>query len=148
MHSSSADCVFGDARLISSPTTMLAKTAPGLNSNSRVSWLKTETPVTSLGSRSGVNWMRRTEQSSERASALASIVLPTPGTSSMSRWPSASSTVSASRTTSGLPSITDSTAARIRAADTPSSSTPKASGGAPGLLPVAASVVASVVMDT
>ena len=47
----------------------------------------------SLGSRSGVNWMRRTEQSTDRASALASIVLPTPGTSSISRWPSASSTV-------------------------------------------------------
>ena len=57
-----------------------------------------------------MNWIRRTEQSIERASALASIVLPTPGTSSMSRWPSASSTVSASRTTVGLPSITDSIA--------------------------------------
>ena len=58
MHSSSADWVLGEARLISSPTTMLAKTPPGRNSNSRVSWLKTETPVTSEGSRSGVNWMR------------------------------------------------------------------------------------------
>ncbi len=29
MHSSSADCVLGEARLISSPTTMLAKTPPG-----------------------------------------------------------------------------------------------------------------------
>ena len=37
--SSSADWVFGDARLISSPTTTLANTAPGLNSNSRVLWL-------------------------------------------------------------------------------------------------------------
>ena len=33
----------------------------------------------SEGSRSGVNWIRRTEQSIERASALASMVLPTPG---------------------------------------------------------------------
>ena len=64
------------------------------------------TPVTSLGSRSGVNWMRRTVASIERARVLASIVLPTPGTSSMSRWPSASSTVTAVRTTSGLPSMT------------------------------------------
>ena len=79
MHSSSADWVLGEARLISSPTTMLAKTPPGRNSNSRVSWLKTETPVTSLGSRSGVNWTRRTVQSMERARALLSIVLPTPG---------------------------------------------------------------------
>ena len=85
MHSSSADWVLGDARLISSPTTMLAKTPPGRNSNWRVSWLKIETPVTSEGSRSGVNWMRATEQSMLRASALLSWVLPTPGTSSMRR---------------------------------------------------------------
>ena len=85
MASSRADCVLGDARLISSPITMLANTAPGRNSKSRVSWLKTLTPVMSLGSRSGVNWMRRTVQSSARASDLASIVLPTPGTSSISR---------------------------------------------------------------
>ena len=113
MHSSSADCVFGEARLISSPSTMLANTAPGRNSKLRLSWLNTLTPVTSPGSRSGVNWMRRTEQSSERARALASIVLPTPGTSSMSRWPSARSTVSAVRTTSSLPSMTVSIDSRI-----------------------------------
>ena len=53
MHSSSADWVLGDARLISSPSTTLANTAPGRNSNSRVSWSKTLTPVTSRGSRSG-----------------------------------------------------------------------------------------------
>ena len=85
MHSSIADWVLGLARLISSPTTMLAKIPPGRNSNCRVSWLNTETPVTSEGSRSGVNWIRRTVQSIERASALLSIVLPTPGTSSISR---------------------------------------------------------------
>ena len=106
MHSSSADCVFGDARLISSPTTTLAKTPPGRNSNWRVSWLKTDTPVTSDGRRSGVNWMRATVQSMLRASALLSWVLPTPGTSSISRWPSARRTVKAALTTSGLPVIT------------------------------------------
>ena len=71
MHSSSADWVLGEARLISSPTTMLAKTPPGRNSNSRVSWLNTETPVTSLGSRSGVNWIRRTVQSIDAGERLA-----------------------------------------------------------------------------
>ena len=81
MHSRSADCVLGLARLISSPRTMLAKMAPGLNSKSPRSWLKTFTPVTSVGSRSGVNWIRRNEQSIDRAMALASIVLPHPGTS-------------------------------------------------------------------
>ncbi len=69
------------------------------------------TPVMSAGSRSGVNWMRLTLQSTLLASALASIVLPTPGTSSTSRWPSASSTVVAISTASRLPSMTVSTAA-------------------------------------
>src|SRR4051794_31971078 len=50
--------------------------------------------------------MRRTEQSMDRARALASLVLPTPGTSSMSRCPSASMTASASRTVALLPSMT------------------------------------------
>ncbi|SOY94425.1 exported hypothetical protein [Cupriavidus taiwanensis] len=38
-----------------------------------------------------------------RASACASVVLPTPGTSSSSRWPRASMQASASRTCCGLP---------------------------------------------
>jgi hypothetical protein len=33
MHSSNADCVFGEALLISSATTMFAKIGPGRNSN-------------------------------------------------------------------------------------------------------------------
>ncbi len=125
--SSSADWVFGEARLISSPTTICAKIAPGRNSKSRWCWSKTLVPVTSDGSRSGVNWMRRTVQSTERASALASMVLPTPGTSSSSRWPSASSTVSAIRTASGLPSITLSTDARTRSTTAVSSASPTGS---------------------
>ena len=55
MASSSADCVFGVVRLISSATMMLAKIGPGLNSNSRAAGLYTLTPITSLGSRSEVN---------------------------------------------------------------------------------------------
>ena len=67
--------------------------------------------------------MRRTEQSMDRASALASIVLPTPGTSSMSRCPSASRTISASLTASAFPSMTDSMAVpTCRAVPTRSSS--------------------------
>ena len=85
MHSSSAACVFGDARLISSTSSRFANTGPGRNSNSFVRWLKTFTPVTSEGSRSGVNCRRENEQSIDRASALASIVFPTPGKSSMIR---------------------------------------------------------------
>ena len=88
MHSSRAACVFGEARLISSTSRRLANTGPGLNSNSFERWSKTFTPVTSEGSRSGVNCMREKETSSDRASALASIVLPTPGKSSRIRCPS------------------------------------------------------------
>src|SRR5918994_3700407 len=87
--SSSADCVFGEARLISSTSRTFAKTGPGRNSNSFTRWLKTFTPVTSEGSRSGVNWIREKGTSSERASDFASIVLPTPGKSSMITCPSA-----------------------------------------------------------
>ena len=113
MHSRRADCVLGEARLISSPSTMLAKMAPGLNSKSRCSWLKTLTPVTSVGKRSGVNWMRRNEQSMDRAIAFASIVLPTPGTSSMRRCPSATSATSASRISAFFPRTTRSTLCSI-----------------------------------
>src|SRR3954468_15025085 len=88
MHSSSAAWVFGDARLISSTSRRLAKTGPGLNSNAFARWSKTLTPVTSDGRRSGVNCKRENEALSERASALASIVFPTPGKSSRIRWPS------------------------------------------------------------
>ena len=56
-----------------------------------------------------------------RASALPASSCRRPGTSSMSRWPSASSTTSASRTTSGLPSMTGS----MLSPDPPS---PRASG--------------------
>ena len=73
-----------------------------------------------------MNWMRLTVQSMERASALASDVLPTPGTSSTSRWPSASSVTSAMRTTSGLPTSTRSTFAAIRWAVALSSSSGEA----------------------
>ena len=60
--------------------------------------------MTSAGSRSLVNWMRWYERPSTRASACASVVLPTPGMSSISRWPRASRQASASRTSRSLPS--------------------------------------------
>src|SRR2546423_9970631 len=100
MHSSSAACVFGEARFTSSTRTRFAKTGPGRNSNSLAFWLKTFTPVTSDGSKSGVNWMREKEQSTDRASAFASIVFPTPGKSSMIRCPSATRQSTTSRSVS------------------------------------------------
>ncbi len=73
-------------------------------------------PVTSEGNRSGVNWMRWKVQSSERARALARVVLPMPGTSSMSTWPSQSNATIASSITSSLPTITRFTFSVTRAA--------------------------------
>jgi hypothetical protein len=58
MASSSADCVLGVVRLISSASTMLVKSGPGLNTKSPVFGSHTETPSTSDGSMSEVNWMR------------------------------------------------------------------------------------------
>src|SRR5581483_11799533 len=103
MASSSADCVLGVVRLISSASTMLVKSGPALNTNSPRFGSHTETPSTSDGSMSEVNWMRWNETPMERASAEASVVLPTPGTSSMRRWPRATRPMTASRTTAGLP---------------------------------------------
>src|SRR5690606_35219982 len=68
----------------------------------------------SLGSRSGVNCTRLTVQSTARPNALASMVFPTPGTSSINKCPSASRTVSVIRMTSGFPVITVSIADRTR----------------------------------
>ena len=130
MHSSSADWVFGEARLISSAITTLANTGPGRNSNSVLCRLKIDRPVMSTGIRSGVNCTRLTEPSIERASAFASDVFPTPGTSSTSRWPSANSVTSATRTTSGLPTITRWMLAAMRA---PTSATSGWPGGAPSM---------------
>src|SRR5450759_1246887 len=66
-------------------------------------------PVTSEGSRSGVNWIRRKLQPRLLATALASIVLPVPGTSSIKRWPRDSNATRVSLTSWRLPMITRST---------------------------------------
>ena len=58
MASSSAACVFGGARLISSARSRLAKIGPGRNSKSASRWFQIDEPVTSAGIRSGVNWTR------------------------------------------------------------------------------------------
>jgi hypothetical protein len=51
-------------------------------------------PTTSVGMRSGVNWMRDIERSSAEPSAFTSAVLPIPGTPSRSACPPANSAVS------------------------------------------------------
>ena len=114
MTSSSADCVLGEARLISSARTTEAKTGPRWNSNSWVLGSRIDTPVTSEGSRSGVNWMRELVVRTAAASARASWVLPVPGTSSSSRCPPLSIVVTTSRTTFALPTTATPTAETIR----------------------------------
>ena len=83
--SSRLDWVLGVVRLISSARTMFVKIGPGLNTNSCLSGSYTATPRTSDGSMSDVNWMRWNAAPSDRASAAASVVFPTPGTSSIRR---------------------------------------------------------------
>src|SRR3954454_1160544 len=62
------------------------------------------------GKRSLVNWMRRNVPPSAAASARASVVLPTPGMSSINRCPRDSSATTAARIASGLPRTTVATA--------------------------------------
>src|SRR5215470_12875756 len=62
------------------------------------------------GNRSLVNWIRRNVPPSAAASARASVVLPTPGMSSISRWPRDSRVTIAARIASGLPRTTVATA--------------------------------------
>ena len=104
--SSSADCERGVARFTSSVSTTLANSGPGRNSHVSDALWNTETPVSSLGKRSGVAWMRRNVPPTERASALARSVFPCPGTSSISRCPPDSTATTARRRASGLPRIT------------------------------------------
>src|SRR5208282_5567415 len=63
-------------------------------------------PSTSEGNISLVNWMRWKVQSMARASAWPSVVLPTPGTPSISKWPLAKIETKARRRTSSFPRIT------------------------------------------
>ena len=56
--SSSADCTFAGARLISSASRKLQKTGPSSVSKSAELGRKTRVPTRSEGTRSGVNWIR------------------------------------------------------------------------------------------
>ena len=77
--SSSAACVFGGARLISSARRRLAKIGPGRKLKSAVRWSKTELPVTSEGIRSGVNWIRWKRRLVAAAKERARSVFARPG---------------------------------------------------------------------
>ena len=61
-----------------------------------------------------MNWILENWQSVERASAYASVVLPTPGRSSISMWPAAARQMRSRSITSSLPTITRRMFARRR----------------------------------
>ncbi len=95
MASRSADCVFGEALLISSASMMLVKSGPGWNLNSlrpSTSW-STGLPVMSPGRRSGVNWILLVLRPRDFERPLTSSVLPSPGSPSRRMWPLARSPV-------------------------------------------------------
>src|SRR5665213_1658498 len=113
MASSSALWVRGLARLTSSANSSCVKIGPLRNSNCCCVRSNTDTPMMSAGRRSLVNCTRCQASPNRCASACASVVLPTPGTSSISKCPRASKHASDSLSTSGFPRIaspnTDST---------------------------------------
>ena len=87
--SRSADCVFGEVRLISSARRSWQLAAPSRYSNWFVSRLNMLKPVMSDGSVSVVNWIRLWESPSTLEKATASVVFPTPGQSSKRTCPPA-----------------------------------------------------------
>ena len=110
--SSSADWVFAGARLISSPRRICVNTGPGWNSKPRAGSRCMETPVTSDGMRSGVNWMRVKRRPSALASVRTSSVFAVPGTPSISRCPRARNATSASSMAASWPTMRVPTDAR------------------------------------
>src|SRR6185437_15138035 len=118
--SSSAAWVRGGARLISSARTMLAKTGPRTKRKARPpdaeSSSKISEPVMSLGTRSGVNWIRRKSRCTASASERTMSVLARPGTPTSSAWPPATSAISISSSTRSCPTTRRCTSPRRRAA--------------------------------
>ena len=71
-------------------------------------------PVTSLGIRSGVNWIRLKLRCVASASELTSSVLARPGTPSSRAWPRAKMAISTCSITSLWPTITSANSVRMR----------------------------------
>ena len=86
-----AACVLGGVLLISSARITFAKTGPFTKCRFLVpvclsSWI-TSLPVTSLGIKSGVNWIRENPRESVLATVEIMRVFARPGTPSTSVWP-------------------------------------------------------------
>ena len=89
--SSSAACVLGGVRLISSARIMLAKIGPCRKTNLRRpvsgSSCRMSVPVMSAGIRSGVNWMRLNDRCRIFETVRTRSVLARPGTPTSRQWP-------------------------------------------------------------
>ena len=149
--SSSADCVFGGVRLISSARTMFENTGPGTKTRLRFpvsgfSWMMS-VPVMSEGIRSGVNWMRRKSRSSTCERVWTIRVLARPGTPVMMLLPPTKRLMRTSSTARSWPTMTlrisavrASAASASRSARTASETSPSGAGAtAPGGASAAAS---------
>src|SRR3989449_7139932 len=114
--SSSAACVFGGVRLISSARMICAKIGPFTNRSRRVpcSSSRISVPVMSDGIRSGVNWIRLKSRSRMSASVLMRSVFARPGTPVMRTWPPVKSAMSTCSTTSSCPTMTLRSSLRMR----------------------------------
>src|SRR5688500_15079301 len=115
MPSRSAGWVLGVARLISSASTMCAKSGPCWNwkrfrppASSTIMFV----PMMSAGMRSAVNSKREKDNPGASDSVLTSSVLPSPGTPSSSTWPHANIPMRTESMISRWPTITFSTSAR------------------------------------
>src|SRR5262245_11007379 len=110
---SSAACVFGGARLISSPSRSSVKIGPLVSVKALVWKLNRLVPSTSPGMRSGVNWMRPNLIDMLAANDWASSVLAVPGTPSSRMWPLTRRLVSMRSMTSSCPTTALPTSLRI-----------------------------------
>src|SRR5229473_2098001 len=136
---SSAACVLGGVRLISSAKSTLAKTGPGTKRKARrpVVWSSSSTsvPVMSLGIRSGVNWMRLKVSDSASAKVEMSSVLASPGTPTKRQCPREKSAMSSCSMTFSCPTtrlaISAAMRPRARASSSISSASPGSEGAAP-----------------
>ena len=102
--SNKALCTLAGERLISSAKTRFANTGPRCGLNVAVFGMYTMVPTTSLGNRSGVNWIRSNLSSSTLPNDLTKSVLATPGMPSRRTCPPTSNAICNRSMISVLPS--------------------------------------------
>ena len=97
MASSSADCVLGGVRLISSASRMLPKIGPGTKVQRRRPFVGSSSmmsvPVISEGMRSGVNWIRLNSRPRVWAMVRTIRVFAVPGNPVIRQWPPTNSAI-------------------------------------------------------